>query len=176
MKYEVNFSCGHTATLDLVGPYKDRYKKIAWLEEEGKCPECYGKIKRAEREEAQKKEEQEIEKMEKELNFAHLVGSEKQVAWARSLRVKMLKAWDNEIFFKIHYKRNRRLLNALARHETSAVFWINSQNKEFAEVMNPYLEAHPEVVKEVKAEIHAANEARRAARAAKEAEQEKAPE
>lgn len=176
MKYEVNFSCGHTATLDLVGPYKDRYKKIAWLEEEGKCPECYGKIKRAEREEARKKEEQKIEAMEKELNFAHLVGTEKQVAWARSLRAKMIKVWDDEIYFKSHYKRNRRLLNAVARHETSAVFWINSTDKDFADMMNPYLEAHPEIVKEVKAEIHAANEARRAARAAKEAEQEKAPE
>lgn len=41
MKYEVHFSCGHTARIELFGPCKDRERKIAWYEESGLCPDCY---------------------------------------------------------------------------------------------------------------------------------------
>ena len=43
MKYEVKFSCGHTATVELFGPTKERERKLAWYEESGECPECYAK-------------------------------------------------------------------------------------------------------------------------------------
>ena len=32
MKYDVTFSCGHTATIELFGPTKDRERKISWYE------------------------------------------------------------------------------------------------------------------------------------------------
>lgn len=41
MKYDVTFSCGHTSTVDLVGKYADRERKIKYYEESGLCPECY---------------------------------------------------------------------------------------------------------------------------------------
>lgn len=47
-KYEINYSCGHTATVQLYGPTKERERKIAWFEREGLCPECYAAQKDAE--------------------------------------------------------------------------------------------------------------------------------
>lgn len=41
MKYNVNFSCGHESTVDLVGKTADRERKIAYFEAYGLCPECY---------------------------------------------------------------------------------------------------------------------------------------
>lgn len=47
-KYEVHFSCGHTATIDLVGTYKERQARIQYLGEKGVCPDCYSAKKAAE--------------------------------------------------------------------------------------------------------------------------------
>lgn len=41
MKYSVNFSCGHTETVELFGKTKDRDAKIAWFERSGVCSCCY---------------------------------------------------------------------------------------------------------------------------------------
>lgn len=40
-KYEVNFSCGHTHTVELFGKDSDRQKKIAYYESCGFCSDCY---------------------------------------------------------------------------------------------------------------------------------------
>ncbi len=48
MKYEVNFSCGHTETTELFGPYEQRRRKIAWFEECGICSKCYKERKEIE--------------------------------------------------------------------------------------------------------------------------------
>lgn len=41
-QYSVNFSCGHSGTVQLYGPTKERERKIEWLEK-GLCPDCYKK-------------------------------------------------------------------------------------------------------------------------------------
>lgn len=41
MKYDVKFSCGHTATVELFGSYKDRERKIKYYEQHHVCPDCY---------------------------------------------------------------------------------------------------------------------------------------
>ena len=48
MKYDVNFSCGHTETVELFGKNADRQRKIAWFEESGLCSKCYAEKKAAE--------------------------------------------------------------------------------------------------------------------------------
>lgn len=40
-KYEVTFSCGHKGEVQLLGPGKDRERKLAWYAESGLCPDCY---------------------------------------------------------------------------------------------------------------------------------------
>lgn len=41
MKYDVTFSCGHTATIELFGTTEQRERKIKWYETYGDCPDCY---------------------------------------------------------------------------------------------------------------------------------------
>ena len=41
MKYTVNFSCGHEEVRDLVGPTKERMRKIKYWEERGVCSSCW---------------------------------------------------------------------------------------------------------------------------------------
>lgn len=41
MKYDVTYSCGHTATVELFGKSEDRDRKLHWMETEGMCPDCY---------------------------------------------------------------------------------------------------------------------------------------
>lgn len=55
-KYKVDFSCGHTETIELVGKYKERERKIAYYEECGCCSACYREKKRLEMEAKAKKE------------------------------------------------------------------------------------------------------------------------
>jgi hypothetical protein len=45
----VNYSCGHSGYVNLYGPHKDRDRKVAWLEREGLCPDCYKRQQAAKR-------------------------------------------------------------------------------------------------------------------------------
>ena len=47
-KTQVTFSCGHTGTVELLGKYADRERKLKWYETEAVCPECFKAAKRAE--------------------------------------------------------------------------------------------------------------------------------
>lgn len=46
MNYTVTFSCGHTCTIGLTGPGKERESKIKYYETHGLCPDCYAAIKK----------------------------------------------------------------------------------------------------------------------------------
>lgn len=82
MKYEVKMSCGHVETVELFGKTADRERKIAWLEKNGICEEC----KKAEREAADRAAAESA----KENGWAELKGSEKQIAWAESIRAEKM--------------------------------------------------------------------------------------
>ena len=82
-QYEVKFSCGHTATIELYGKEKDRQRKIAWYEENGLCPDCY----RKQQEEEKKAEAEKVAAEAASLGLPELIGSPKQVAWADKIRV-----------------------------------------------------------------------------------------
>lgn len=73
-KYEIHHCCGHVRTVNLYGKTADRNRTIEWLESQP-CPDC----KREEENEANAK------KAAAE-NRPVLTGSEKQVAWANTIR------------------------------------------------------------------------------------------
>jgi len=84
-KYSGTFSCGHEGRVDVVGPTKNRQ----WIVDrkfEGMCTECYVIHLQEQREKAN------IEASEKakEMELPVLQGSEKQVAWANTLRQKLI--------------------------------------------------------------------------------------
>ena len=80
-KYDVTHACGHQQTHQLVGPHKDRERKVGWLETTD-CSECYQAERLRQREAALEAAVVQA----KEFELPALVGSEKQIAWAIQLR------------------------------------------------------------------------------------------
>lgn len=95
-KYDVTFACGHTATVELFGKSSDREWKLKRMAE-GICPDCYKAQKEAERKAASEAAAKEA----REQGFAELKGSEKQIAWAETIRAKFMEQLD-ELLEKMH--------------------------------------------------------------------------
>ena len=83
-KYNVTYSCGCSATVQLVGSHKDREYKLKQMSE-GLCPECYAKMM------AEKRAQQSAidAQSNNECGMPALTGTAKQIAWAETIR----KAW-----------------------------------------------------------------------------------
>ena len=88
-KYEITYKCGHTGTVELFGKGSDRERKLEWMSKNHICPECLEKEKQA----AQKA----IIEEAKNAGLPELTGSEKQVAWAISIRQTFIEAIENGI-------------------------------------------------------------------------------
>lgn len=115
-KYVVNYSCGHTGTVQLTGSDKDRKRKIEWLEAQGVCPECY----KAQQEAARKAKFEQIQVEIPEIEYAELKGSKKQIAWAEQIRERRM----NEILDE----SNRKIVRAKEVAErTGRMDEINAQ-------------------------------------------------
>lgn len=124
-KYNVEFSCGHTEMVELFGKEADRQRKIAWLEKEGLCPDCF-KAKKA----AEHKAENDAAKAEAEKEgLPELTGSPKQVAWAITLRQQVLDDIAG-ILAKTPVQSQKMALDfkAWAVGQTESRFWIDHRN------------------------------------------------
>ncbi len=83
--YDGVYKCGHKGQVNIVGPSKERQSKADW-HFSGLCPDCY---KRQLQYEKECKDRDAAEKS-KEMNLPELSGTEKQVAWANSLRINVI--------------------------------------------------------------------------------------
>ena len=129
-KYNITFSCGHTATISLFGKESDRQRKIAWYEENGICPECYKKKIAAERQAAA----DEAEVAAKEMGLPELEGSEKQVAWANTIRGSIVKE-VNECLnnaYKEQKKAEKEGREALLKNIKRVIDLLNAINEVIA--------------------------------------------
>lgn len=122
-KYTVEFSCGHTDTIDLVGPYEERYKKIEFFEREGLCPDCYKKKNKKNREKT-------IAAYKEKYNLCNMEGTEKQIAWAEDIRKEFFTHFDDIDLEKIK-NENKALIKATITYFaniTSSKFWIDNRD------------------------------------------------
>lgn len=87
--YYGTYSCGHEGRVNIIGPHKDR----EWKKERAFSHPCY-ECRRKEREERIQKENEESAKLSKEYDFPELTGSEKQIAWANTIRINLFKKAD----------------------------------------------------------------------------------
>lgn len=114
-KYDINYTCGHEGTVNIIGPHRSRESRIAYLER-GECFDCFKRHStEVAREQAQ------------ELELPTLVGSEKQVAWAETLRLTQINAIETTVERLDRTKSNyRQILVAVEciSNETSAKQWI----------------------------------------------------
>lgn len=137
-KYEGTYSCGHEGVVNIIGPQKDRQWKVE-RHFSGLCQECYRK------EQQRKIEENKKIAMEKtaEMELPELTGTERQVAWANTIRINSIESFtkmiDNDERISLYCSDNHEriphvtkeeltdLIDYIAKEYTSAKFWIESR-------------------------------------------------
>ncbi len=163
-KYEVTRSCGHTETIVLFGKLKNREWRLEKVEPSKLCTECY----QAELARLREEENREAAEVAKEMNLPQLTGSEKQIAWAETIRQKMMADIDEFIYksVKSEMRNDPKLLEAVEyiKGKTQARWWIDHRGMNMSyelrhlleeaakEVKEKKLQPPPEVVAEARAE------------------------
>ena len=137
-KYDVDYSCGHSATIQLVGPTRERERKIEWMER-GLCPDCYKAAKDAER---IKNEAKAVEG----IDLVALTGSEKQIKWAESLRAQTLADVRRRVE-NVRAAKGDEVANIVLAASTTAInhypeakFWIDNRDDLFTALGAAYRE------------------------------------
>ena len=148
-KYQVTHSCGCTETHQLYGKQKDRDSKIEWLEGT-LCRKCYRAEKAKEREQANER----AGNLAESLGFVALTGSEKQVAWAQTIRqgiyediIKHNTIVDADVAVKI--------LNL----ETTAKWWIDNRDDHRSAVVRTICGNYKDQARQIEADFLAAKKA-----------------
>lgn len=80
-KYGITYACGHDGRIDIAGPYKNR-EYLAERESRKLCPECYSAKLAADRAAASAAAAEQA----KATGLPALTGSDKQIAWAETIR------------------------------------------------------------------------------------------
>lgn len=125
--YYGTYSCGHEGRVNVIGPTKDRGWKIEKAFSK-LCPECYEKYMEEER----KKENEKALTKSKELELPELSGSEKQVAWANTLRYKVIERYEKQI---------EKIEQSVEKSDTKFTFYgFSTTREEFSEAMTYILE------------------------------------
>lgn len=165
-KYSVTFSCGHTEIVNLIGKVNDRERKIEWFEKHGLCSECWEAERKRQYEEQAKKAAEEAQ----ELGLPELEGTEKQVAWANTLRQQFIENCEEFISsqerllsrnrFRDNPEEREKLETAIAGmkkaidtrllSETSARFWIDNR---FEDIRHFLAEAGDNALKAPQVEV-----------------------
>lgn len=131
-KYNVQFACGHTETIQLFGKESDRAKKIAWLTEHGVCSACYKARIDAER----AAETAAAAEKAAEENLPDLTGSDKQINWALAIRAQKFADLDKMVADMTTTDEQLRRQNTVAIQaaknvlatKTESRFWIDNRN------------------------------------------------
>lgn len=123
--YNITYACGHDGTIRLRGPKRTR-EWIAKSKESELCPDCYKKHLEEKRE-----FERTIARAEaKEQELTDLVGTEKQIAWAITIRAKYLSLLD-ETLQSLHLSNEidsvifQEVIESI-QNETAASWWIDN--------------------------------------------------
>lgn len=129
-KYNVTHRCGHEVTVELFGKETDRARKIEWLSGQD-CPECRKAAQKA----AEVAANEKLAALPRNIAATvELVGSEKQIAWANTIResavnqinalIEKQKAVAPAENIKIVIDRLGKILDK----QTSAAAWIDARN------------------------------------------------
>lgn len=100
------------------------------------CPRCSFEAKK------ELENEKAKEKTEK-LSLPRLEGTEKQVAWANTIRLKFVEVYEKESALTARrYVRRCRVFEDILRSETQATFWIDKRNFMYRELIEEYVRQH----------------------------------
>ncbi|MDU6263741.1 MAG: hypothetical protein E6600_04495 [Anaerocolumna aminovalerica] len=158
--YHGTYECGHEGRVNIIGPTKERgwKKEIAFSR---LCPECWQKHAEEERERLNRES---LEKA-KEMELPELVGTEKQVAWANTLRQKIIDELSelsenakrikelNFIYgFKLTSEEILKIRDYIIDKKVKASDYIDNRNKHVFEIieceMKDALKKEEEIIKD----------------------------
>lgn len=152
--YNGTYACGHEGRTNITGPTRNRQ----WIAErhfEKLCSECWEQEKERQRQEANAK----AAEAAKEMELPELTGTEKQVAWAVTIRNKII-----EISHKYDEDEVKLVIDWMLNNRTSASYWIDNRGacgtefmferllKDEHKVMGEEIEVNEEVVDQIRAE------------------------
>lgn len=124
-KYNIRYSCGHTEERPLFGKHEERERIIENAEKHGTCSAC-------------RKAEARIaaEATEAALELPPLIGSEKQIAWARTIRSALITKIDEHLSAKrrtvpedklAQFEERRTLILQGIYSKDRASWWIDQR-------------------------------------------------
>lgn len=141
-QYGVTHTCGHSEWHDLIGPGKDRERKLSWLETTV-CSECYKAQKEAEKTAANEY----AKTANAETGLPELTGTEKQIAWAETIRLKiatdmsdLVSRIDNAVRGTDELKQLALRGAATIMRQTKATYWINNKDNTARQILNKWVE------------------------------------
>ena len=151
MRYNVTYACGHEGTVDIYGRSRDREWKLA-REEEKLCPDCWKK----QRDEERAKQNAEAAEANKEAGLPELEGTEKQIAWAESIRKSMI---DHIIEYYVSQITDEakaehpvmKAFEAIKQH-TDASWWIDNRVNDDKIGLRRLINAEIEAIKKAEKE------------------------
>lgn len=115
MLTEITYRCGHTATVQIYGSAKERDSKAAWYSRSVDCAECKAR--------AQAEINAKAAGQAKADGLPELTGSDKQIAWAVTIRGKAIEML-NEM---AKTDNDRKAITALVNTATAAKDWIDNR-------------------------------------------------
>lgn len=118
-KEYVTHSCGHEVVHQLYGPHASRDRKAAYLATQA-CPDC----QKAARDLANAAKNAEAAEQANAAGLPELTGSEKQIAWATTIRQEKLGQIEQINDYGL----------SLLTGQTAASWWIDLRNEDFSSV------------------------------------------
>ncbi|MFI8206677.1 hypothetical protein [Streptomyces sp. NPDC085937] len=127
-KYTVTRACGHQERVDLIGPHRKREYALEQME----GSDCYACV-----EEKRQKENEENAAAARAAGWPTLTGSERQMAWAETLRAAAVaKTRDSAAWWPEKYPELEEnpagIIEAALLAQTSAAWWIDNRGGEIA--------------------------------------------
>ncbi len=138
-KYEINHKCGHANTVQICGPVKDRDRKEAWLASQD-CPDCLNAARTAEHD----AENKASAVANAEAGLPDLEGSEKQIAWAETIRVEILDSAAKRTPPKADLWA---AFVAWLKGQTAASWWIDRRDRDInTQIVNEWVATSPGIL------------------------------
>jgi hypothetical protein len=132
-KYHVTHTCGHEVEHALFGPYEGRRRRIEELTG-NPCPDC----QETKRTEATAAANEAAAKAASEAGLPELLGSEKQIAWAETIRMKVIAEAEAAIARTAttpERKAQVAPLLAKLKAQDQARWWIDNRSKSGIELL-----------------------------------------
>lgn len=115
MLYEVKYACGHVGTVNITGKSSERENRLNYLAT-CDCVDCH-----------KAKKEQECQAFEAAEKLPQLSGSEKQIAWAKTIRREKLNE-IKEFLNRFKSDEGTKAFEDWAKNQSSAAFWIDNRS------------------------------------------------